>query len=195
MKIVGLTGGIGSGKTTVCRIFEQLGIPVFYADDEAKALYNIPQVAQRVAEALGADVLDESGAVNRKKMASAIFSDPAKLAAINALIHPLVKERFSVWMKEQEQQAPYCIREAAILIESGSYKDCDKIILVTAPEEQRIARVMLRDGSEYEQVRDRIRSQMSEDEKKNYADYIILNEEQDSLIRQVIEIHQQIIHS
>jgi dephospho-CoA kinase len=192
MRIAGLTGGIGSGKTTVCRIFEQLGIPVFYADDEAKALYTRPEVIERVAAILSPEVVDKSGAVDRRKMAAIIFSDAEKRAQLNAYVHPLVRQRFAEWMLLHENKAPYCIREAAILIESGAYKDCDPIILVTADEELRIRRVMERDNTTYDDVKKRIQSQMSDEERKAYADFIIYNNGE-SLIAQVMEIHRQIL--
>ncbi len=193
MKIIGLTGGIGSGKSTVSRIFEVLNVPVFYADDEAKALYESKLVIQAVTKLLGKEILNAEGKIDRKKMASLIFEDSEKLLQIQQLIHPLVKQRFKEWMDTYQKEALYCIREAAILIESGAYKDCDKIIVVTAPEEIRIQRVMKRDNISKQEVMSRIAHQMKDSERLKYADFIINNDGKHPLIRQVIQIHHQLL--
>lgn len=193
MKIIGLTGGIGSGKSTVCRIFEVLNVPVFYADDEAKALYESAEVVASVTRLLGHEVLNEAGKIDRKKMAAIIFEDAEKLLQIQQLIHPLVKKRFEEWKEDYQKQALYCIREAAILIESGAYKDCDKIIVVTAPEEVRIQRVMLRDKVSRQEVLSRMAHQMQESERLKYADFVINNDGNQPLIRQVMQIHHQLL--
>jgi dephospho-CoA kinase len=193
MKIIGLTGGIGSGKSTVCRIFEVLNVPVFYADDEAKALYESVQVIEAITKLLGNEILNEDGKIDRKKMAAVIFEDSEKLLQIQQLIHPLVKQRFEEWMDIYQKEALYCIREAAILIESGAYKDCDKIIVVTAPEEIRIQRVMKRDNCSEEEVKSRMAHQMKDSERLKYADFVINNDGKQPLIRQVIQIHHQLL--
>jgi dephospho-CoA kinase len=194
MKIVGLTGGIGSGKTTVSKIFETLHIPVFYADDEAKKLYHSEEVLNNISYLVEENIQDTEGRLNRKKLASILFTDPEKLKKVNAYIHPMVKNVFEDWISNFSSESMYVIREAAILIESGSYKDCDAIILVTAPEELRIERVMNRDGVNKEDVIERIRNQMSEEEKEKYADFIINNDGENPLIQQVLKIHHQLIH-
>jgi dephospho-CoA kinase len=194
MKIVGLTGGIGSGKTTVSKIFETLHIPVFYADDEAKKLYQSDEVLNNISEIVEENIKDAEGKLNRKKLASILFTDPEKLKKINAYIHPMVKIVFEDWISNFSSESMYVIREAAILIESGSYKDCDAIILVTAPEDLRIERVMNRDSVKKEDVIERIKNQMSEEEKEKYADFIINNDGENPLIQQVLKIHHQLIH-
>lgn len=193
MKVIGLTGGIGSGKSTVCRIFEVLNVPVFYADDEAKALYESAEVVASVTQLLGHEVLNEAGKIDRKKMAAIIFEDAEKLLQIQQLIHPLVKKRFEEWQEDYQKQALYCIREAAILIESGAYKDCDKIIVVTAPKEVRIQRVMQRDKVSRQEVLSRMAHQMQESERLKYADFVINNDGNQPLIRQVMHIHHQLL--
>lgn len=193
MKIVGLTGGIGSGKSTVCRIFEVLNVPVFYADQEAKALYESSQVTEAITKILGKHILNTDGRINRKKMAALIFENSEKLLQIQQLIHPLVKKRFKEWTELYQKEALYCIREAAILIESGAHKDCDKIIVVTAPEEVRIQRVMIRDQSSEQEVKSRMAYQMQETERIKYADFVINNDGHHPLIRQVMQIHHQIL--
>jgi dephospho-CoA kinase len=193
MKIVGLTGGIGSGKTTVSKCFGQLGIPVFYADTVAKDLYNSPAVVDQIKKILEVDNIHlENGKLDRNLIANIIFKDQKKLEDVNGLLHPLVKEEFFKWM--DKQNSPYCIREAAILIESGSYKDCDFIIVVTADMEVRIKRVMQRDGVGESEVRDRIMKQLSDEERLRYADYIIQNNgSADDLQLQVNEIHKKLL--
>jgi dephospho-CoA kinase len=193
MKIVGLTGGIGSGKTTVSKLFLNLGVPVFYADEEAKKLYEDADVVAQVKNLLQSDaVVDEEGRINRAAIASIIFANETKRQALNQLIHPLVAQRFFNWVAQQ--QGSYCIREAAILIESGSYKDCSAIIVVTSPLEKRIERVMRRDGARREEVEKRIQSQMADEERIRYANFIIENSGNEAdLVDQVLKIHQQLL--
>lgn len=193
MKIVGLTGGIGSGKSTVCKIFEVLNVPVFYADQEAKALYESSQVIEAITNILGKYILNTEGKIDRKKMAASVFEDSEKLLQIQQLIHPLVKKRFEEWSELFQKEALYCIREAAILIESGAYKDCDKIIVVTAPEKLRIQRVIKRENCSEQEVKSRMAHQMREEERLKYADFVINNDGHHPLIRQVIQIHHQIL--
>ena len=183
MIIVGLTGGIGSGKSTVAKVFETLHIPVFYSDDVAKKAYLDNDIRRAIIEKFGADVLTEDG-VNKEKMRELIFSQPEALLFINQLIHPWVAEQFKKFITSNNS-APYIIKEAAILIESGGYKDCDKIILITAPENQRIARVSLRDNISDEKVRERIALQMLDTEKMKYADYTWKNDNRESLLKQI----------
>ncbi len=193
MKIVGLTGGIGSGKTTVSNIFSSLGVPIFNADYEAKELYRDPEVIRQTMDILRSDdITDFHGNVIRSKVAAIIFTDPLKRIALNNLIHPLVKKRFAEWVSGQH--FPYCIREAAILIESGSYQDCQEIIVVVSPLEERIKRVMQRDGAKKEEVEKRIHAQMKDEERIKYATFIIHNDEkEEDLIVQVSQIHHQLI--
>ncbi len=193
MKIVGLTGGIGSGKTKVADMFSSFGVPVFNADESAKSQYKNPEVLHQLTVILNTDtILDINGELNKTELASIIFNDEKKRALVNELIHPLVKKDFDQWKKSFD--IPYCIREAAILIESGSYKDCDKIIVVTADIHQRIERVMLRDKTSKEMVEKRIKAQMSDEERITYADFIIENNgDIKELYASVLKIHEELL--
>lgn len=195
MRKVGITGGIGSGKTTVCKIFETLGIPIYYADDRAKWLMvNSPALQTGIINLFGKESYDEEGQLNRAYIGGIAFKHPKKLQKLNALVHPAVFVDGENWQQEQlAHQFPYTLKEAALLYESGSHKFLDKMIVVTAPEELRIERVMKRDGLDKEAVQDRIARQMPEAEKVAQADYIITNDGQQLLIPQVLEIHQQLL--
>ena len=172
-KVVGLTGGIGSGKSTIAAYFKSLGVPVYIADDEAKKILYTSEAAAEVAEVFGNEVFTE-GLPDRRKLASKVFNSPEKLRLLNNIIHPKVRQHFDNWLKVYTAE-PFVIKEAAILFESGSYKDCDKIILVTAPEEVRIERVMLRDSVTREQVLKRMEAQWDDEKKEALSDYIIQN--------------------
>ncbi len=195
MRKVGITGGIGSGKTTVCKIFETLGIPIYYADDRAKWLMvNSPALQTGIINLFGKESYDEEGQLNRAYIGGIAFKHPKKLQKLNALVHPAVFVDGENWQQEQlALQFPYTLKEAALLYESGSHKFLDKMIVVTAPEELRIERVMKRDGLDREAVQDRIARQMPVAEKVAQADYIINNDGQQLLIPQVLEIHQQLL--
>ena len=172
-KIIGLTGGIGSGKSTIARFFASLGVPVYIADEEAKKILYEPEVVAELQAALGNRVLT-NGAPDKAKIAALVFNDAAKLQLLNGIIHPRVAEHFKVWVV-QNNNKPFVIKEAAILFESGSYKDCDAVILVTAPQEERIKRVMQRDNVTREQVLERIANQWDEQKKAQLSNYIIDN--------------------
>lgn len=172
-KIIGLTGGIGSGKTTVARYMASQGIPVYIADEEAKRVMNTPEVLSLVAKTFGVSVL-ENGIINRQKLAQLVFNAPKKLEQLNNIIHPKVKQDFENWVQKHHNH-PFVIKEAAILFESGSYQFCDKIITVTAPENVRIQRVMQRDGITEDQVLARIQNQWKEEKKIALSDYVIQN--------------------
>jgi dephospho-CoA kinase len=189
---IGITGGIGSGKTTAARIFEALGIPVYYADDRAKWLMvNDEQLKARIIDLFGPEAYDSSGALNRAHIAQKAFSDAGLLEQLNAAVHPAVGADAERWHKEQSG-VPYTLKEAALLYESGSYKALDAVIVVSAPDEVRLRRVMQRDGVEEEAVRARMRKQMPEEEKARRADYLIQNDGQQSIIQQIHAIHQQL---
>lgn len=192
---VGITGGIGSGKTTVCKIFETLGIPIYYADDRAKWLMvNSPALQTGITNLFGKESYNEAGQLNRAYIGGIAFKHPKKLQKLNALVHPAVFVDGENWQQEQMTlQAPYTLKEAALLYESGSHKFLDKMIVVTAPEALRIERVMKRDGLDKTAVQDRIARQMPEEEKVAQADYIINNDGQQLLIPQVLDIHQQLL--
>lgn len=184
---IGITGGIGSGKSTVCRIFHVLGIPVYNADNEAKYLMaNDNALKRNIVNLLGSESY-KNNQLNREFIASKVFKDKDLLKKLNALVHPAVKNDFIKW--SEKQKAPYVIYEAALMIESGSYKLLDKVIVVTAPLEQRIARVCERDKVHQEKVLARINNQLSQEEMLKYADHVITNDGKTSLISQVLELH------
>lgn len=187
VKIIGLTGGIGSGKSTIANYFMELGIPVYIADDEAKNILFTPQAINEVAATFGNEVLT-NGLPDKTKLATLVFNDPERLNELNAIIHPKVRAHFTNWVKSHSSQKNI-IKEAAILFESGSYKDCDKIILVTAPKEQRISRVMQRDGISREKVLERMANQWEDEKKIPLSDYIITNTNLELARQQVQEIY------
>lgn len=188
---IGLTGGIGSGKTTVARQFEALGIPVFYSDEEAKKCYYDPQIMASVAELAGADVF-QNGILDRKLLAVRIFASDDLRKRINDLIHPRVREAF-VQFYLRNQHVPYIINEAAILFETGAYKNFNKTILVSAPEDVRLARVMQRDGAAENDIKQRMAAQWSDEQKRVLADFTIENTDWATLNEQVSDIHRQLI--
>ena len=172
-KIIGLTGGIGSGKSSIAQHIESLGIPVYIADIEAKKILETDAVIAKVVALFGEDILDKEK-IDKKKIAALVFQDPEKLRKYNNIIHPEVFLHFQNWVKQYEN-LPLVVKEAAILFESGSYKDCDKIILVTAPKETRIKRVMKRDGVLREAVEQRMAHQWDDEKKKALSDFVIEN--------------------
>lgn len=191
---IGITGGIGSGKTTVCKIFEVLGIPVFYADPEAKNIMVKDELLiAGIKETFGEESYFSDGTLNNKHIAGIVFNDEAELKKLNALVHPAVFRAFDTWEKQMPASTPYTLKEAALLFESGSYKMCDMNILVTAPLEIKISRVMQRDGISAEQVRARMDKQLSDEEKVKLADYSIINDEKNSIIEQVYTLHKQFL--
>lgn len=189
--LVGLTGGIGSGKTTIAKLFEELDIPVYYSDDEAKKLYENPDVQHRITDALGVNVF-EHGILNRKLLAEYIFSNPEMRDKINAIIHPQVRENFGHFC-EMHASSPYVINEAAILFETGTYKKFQFNILVIAPENIKIERLKNRDNASEETIRERMKAQWNDEQKMPLANFIINNDGVQSLKDQVMEIHQKIM--
>lgn len=185
---VGITGGIGSGKTTVARIFQVLGIPVYYADDAARRIMNEDETLRREIIRLFGPEAYKEGQLNRAYLASVVFQDRKKLAALNALVHPATIRNSNLWMKKQ--RGPYAIREAALIFESGVQGTLDFIIGVSAPLELRIARTMARDGISREQVQERIDRQINESVKMRLCDYVIINDDCKPLIPQVLHLHQ-----
>ena len=189
-KKIGITGGIGSGKTTVCMVFETLGIPVYYADAQAKYLMNSDaQIIASIVDYFGSNVYRD-GVLDRRKLAEIVFNDKSSLKILNDLIHPAVERDFEYWCAQQK--APYVIEEAAIIYESNIERRFDKIILVTAREEIRIHRVCSRDDLTPEKVRQRMKNQMPEEKKIALADYIIYNDNNEMIIPQVMEIHEML---
>lgn len=195
MQKIGITGGIGSGKTTVCRLFEALRVPVYYADDAAKWLMNndIPLI-EAIKNALGSDVYNEQNQLQRAKLAAIIFKSAKDRKKLEKLVHPAVEQHFQQWVAAHKGE-PYVLKEAALIFESGSYKRLDKVITVTAPIELRIQRVMQRDNVTAEQVIERIAAQMSDDEKKRMSNFVINNDGRTMLIPRVVDIHEQIMLS
>lgn len=188
---VGITGGIGSGKTSVCQVFERLGAAVYYADVRAKQLMEEDkELIVSIKKLIGEDAYNEDGTLNRKLIADTVFSDEKKLLQLNSLVHPAVVRDYESWNEIlARKNYPYSIKEAALLIEAGSYKQCDKLIVVTADIEARIRRVMTRDNVTREQVLARINAQLPEEEKVKLADYVIRNDEIMDLVPQVTKIH------
>ncbi|NBL64274.1 dephospho-CoA kinase [Flavobacterium sp. NST-5] len=172
-KIIGLTGGIGSGKSTVAKHYASLGIPVYIADDEARELMNKTKIIGKIIDIFGKEIISD-GKINRKKLSEIVFQQPPLLEKLNSIIHPEVNLHFKNWVKKH-QDFPFVIKEAAILFESGSYKDCDKIIMITAPKNIRIARVMNRDKVSQEAVLRRMKQQWPEEKKIEMSDFVIQN--------------------
>lgn len=185
---IGLTGGIGSGKSTVAKIFETLGIPVYYADAEAKRLMNSSETLKKVIRQNFGEATYENDQLNRKYLAGIVFNNPEKLELLNALIHPVTINDAEQWM--QQQSAPYSIKEAALLFESGATENLDFIVGVYAPQALRIKRVMKRDGLTADEIMKRINRQVNEEMKMKLCDFVIINDEQELLIPQVLKLHQ-----
>ena len=191
-KIIGLTGGIGSGKSTVLRLFAEKNAPYYIADIEAKMLMESDAgLRKKIIEYFGEQAYNDDNRLNTGYIASIVFTQPEELKALNAMVHPVVHADFLSFAKKIK--VPYLIYENAILYESGADAFCDAVILVTAPEEERIRRVMFRDGVSEQQVRDRIRNQWSEERKKALADYIITNIDPGDTQHQVDELHRLFI--
>ena len=193
MKVIGITGGIGSGKSVACAIFRTLGVPVYDADQEAKNLYDkYPDLLDKIKVEVSDEVFDKNGKLDRKKMAELVFSDPLKLKLLNAVVHPAVRKDFLKWVYSQMNQA-YVIKEAAILYESGAYKDCDQVISVLSPVDLRIQRVRERDRKSRADVEKIIENKMSDEERIKKSDFVITNDEKEMLIPQVLSIHDQLM--
>lgn len=188
---VGLTGNIGSGKSTAARIFKSLGVPVFYADTQAKQLYADPGVKREVVALCGNRVLDNDDKINYQKLAAVLFNDSEKLRQLNAIIHPKVREKYRMWL-ELHHEKPYTVQEAAIMVESGLYKEMDVLVVVTAPQPQRLQRILERESITEEQVRKRMQRQLPEEELVKYADFIVKNDDRTLLIPQILSIHQSL---
>ncbi len=188
---IGVTGGIGSGKTTVCRIFNVLGIPVFSADDEARKIMNTDhEVIEMVKTIVGKDVYS-SGSLDRAELAAIIFKNSKLLKEINRLVHPVVFESFNLWVESVSSE--YVIMDAAILFESRATELVDKIISVVAPVEERIERVVSRSKLTRDQVLERINNQIDDEEKIRLSDYVIYNSEHEMIIPEILKIHEDIL--
>jgi len=192
MITVGLTGGIGSGKTLISKVFNCLGIPIFNADYEAKKIMNSDEdVILQIKHEFGDDIYGIES-INRKRLASIIFEDKNALIKINSIIHPKVRESFMTWSNIKEDY-PYVIEEAAILFESNAYKELDFTINVHAHELIRINRVVERDQVSVESVKSRMKNQLSDEKRISLADYTIYNDGSRMVLPQILEIHQKIL--
>ena len=189
---VGITGGIGSGKTTVCRIFEMLGIPVFYADTVSRNLVQQnPEVIAAIKASFGNGIYRDA-LLNTKALAKIVFNDPEKLRKLNSIVHPSVFRMFNEWIAKHAGYA-YVLKEAALIFETNAHLTLDAVIVVTAPETMRIKRVMQRDGATEADVQQRMKQQMPEAEKRKQATFIIHNDESELLIPQILAIHKKLL--
>ncbi|SEQ97850.1 dephospho-CoA kinase [Hyunsoonleella jejuensis] len=191
MTVVGLTGGIGSGKTTVAKVFQALGIPVYIADDEAKKLMNRSKVIKRKLIALFGENAYVDDKLNRPFLADIIFNDKTYLEQMNTIVHPRVARHFEKWLKKQH--APYVIKEVAILFENGGHKKCDYVITVTAPKALRIKRLLKRETTSKEKIEAVMKNQWSDSEKLKLSDFVIVNKTLENTELQVKKVHAQIL--
>jgi dephospho-CoA kinase len=190
---VGVTGGIGSGKTTVCRIFEELGIPVYFADERAKALMvNSKPLVKKIKALFGEQAYLPDGSLDRKLIAGLVFHDATLLHKLNAIVHPAVMKDGEKWHNRQ-LKAPYTLKESAILFEIGSQGFYDKTILVFAPNELRLQRTMKRDGLTREAVEARMSKQLDDKKKMQMADYVLINDGEQLLLPQIVALHRQLL--
>lgn len=188
---VGITGGIGSGKSTVAKVFEVLGIPVFYADARAKILMNEDETLKRKIKENFGEEMYVYGKLDKKHLSSIIFNDPKKLALLNSLVHPATIKDAEDWMLQQT--TPYAVKEAALIFESGSQEHLDYVIGVYAPVTMRIQRVIKRDNVTVEEIKARMTKQIDEEIKMKLCDFVIINDDQQLLIPQVLKIHEQLL--
>lgn len=190
---IGLTGNIGSGKTTVSKLFEILGIPVFYADDAAKnVMVNDEILINGIKSAFGEQAYFADGTLDRKYIAAIVFNDSKQLAKLNSLVHPATFRAFDAWASKISG-VPYVLKEAALLFESDFYKLCDYTITVQAPLETRIKRVMQRNSLTKDEIEKRNANQFSEEKKAKLADYVIINDDTQLVIPQVLELHREFL--
>jgi dephospho-CoA kinase len=193
-KIIGLTGGIGSGKSTVAKYIASKGIPVYIADDEAREIMNNEKVIAEINEIFTENVITESHRLDRVKIANIVFNNPEKLKELNAIVHPKVKKHFVKWLKRHKME-PFVVKEVAVLFETGGDKECDAVILVTAPEEIRLQRTIERDNLDANSVRNRMKNQLSDIEKIKKSTFIINNINLEETYLQVDEILKKINNS
>ena len=186
-KVIGLTGGIGSGKTTVSKMFEALGVPVYNSDSEAKKIMLLPETMVLLKSNFGNDFF-ENDILNRKKLADLVFKNPEKLNELNAVVHPFVKKDFIIWLKKNENEK-FVIKESAILFESKTNINCDKIITVIAPLYLRMQRIVERDNLVFHEIVKRINNQLSDEKKVEKSDFVIENTDLEMTKNQVLEIY------
>ncbi|MFT4980443.1 MAG: dephospho-CoA kinase [Bacteroidia bacterium] len=190
MKVVGITGGIGSGKTTCCQVFEELGVPVYYADLRAKLLMVENPLRGKIVQAFGEKAYNGT-LLNRTYLSEQVFNSKEKLSVLNGLVHPAVADDFEEWL-EENKAADYVLKEAAILFETGADEHVDITVLVIAPQELRLERVMQRDGTSKEEVQQRMNNQWTQERKVKLADHIINNDGAQLLIPQALEFHKKL---
>lgn len=190
-KIIGLTGGIGSGKTTVAKMFSDLGVPVYIADLEAKKITNEKETLHLIQQQFGSEVV-ENGNLNRSALANLVFKNPEMLVQLNKIIHPLVAKDFENWVKNNENEK-LLLKETAILFESGNYLKCDYVITVTAPIDVRIKRVQKRDQTSEDEIRRRMDNQWTDDERAKLSDFVIENNNLSDTLQQVKNIYSKIV--
>ncbi len=189
MLIVGITGGIGSGKSLICNIFKMLGVEIYNADFEAKRLMNCnTQIKSKLLDLFGNEIYTENNLQNKKMLADIIFTNPKALQSVNSIVHQVVIDDFKTWVKSRKS-GNYVIKEAAILFESEAYKEVDKTVTVYAPEHLRIERCLKRDKSTETEIKQRIKNQMSDEEKVNRANFVVYNDNQQLVIPQVLKLH------
>jgi dephospho-CoA kinase len=188
---IGLTGGLGSGKTTVAKIFEALGIPVYYADASSKRLMNEDDKLKAAVRNAFGEAIFPDGKLDRRKLSEIVFKDEEKLALLNSIVHPATLHDADEWMKKQT--APYIIKEAALIFESGSHQSLDYVIGVSAPLPLRLQRAMKRDNITRDDAMARVNKQISEEIKMRLCDFVITNDEQQMVIPQVLELHQKFL--
>jgi len=191
---IGITGGIGSGKSLVCRIFQQLGVPVYDADSRAKELMVTDSIlVGQIKKEFGTQSYSSEGGIDRTLLAQTVFNDPIKLEKLNRMVHPRVAKDYNHWV-EQHRDKPYVIKEAALIFEAGSWKVLDKVIVVASPERLRMKRILSRDTHRTaNDVHAIINNQMPEEEKLKRADFVITNDESQLVIPQVLQLHEQLV--
>lgn len=189
---LGITGGIGSGKTSVCRVFNVLGIPCFSADPAAREIMDSDADVMLKVNSIAGKDLYQNGSLDRMELAKLIFNNSSLLSKINSLVHPIVFRRFCEWQLEQD--SPYVIMEAAILFESGAARLVDKVATVVAPVEERIQRVMSRNNLNQEQIIERMKNQMDDEQRMKLSDYVIYNSENDMIIPAILKIHDDLLN-
>ncbi len=191
MKKIGITGGIGSGKSVVCKIFNNLKVPVYNSDEIAKKILNSDEkIISTLKNNFGDNIYLDSNVLDKKKLSEIIFNDKLSLKKVNEIVHPVIKKHFQNWLKKRKKENhKYIIKEAAILFESGTFRELDKIITVFSPENIRIKRLEIRDKVDVNTIRKKISNQISEEEKIKMSDFVIYNDDKNLLVPQVLKIH------
>lgn len=191
---VGITGGMGSGKSTVCNILKNLGVPVFNSDNVGrKLLNNDDQLKSEIKKNFDSDMYTSTGSIDRERMAKLVFNNPDELKKLTKLVHPRVNAEYEIWCKKNEKR-PYVVKEAAILFETGQHKELDKIVTVFCPKDERIRRILKRDDTTQESIEKRMLHQYSDAERNALADFIIMNDGKEDLLPQVMELHELLLN-